>query len=1127
MSKNKMKKINIILFAFAALTLFFAASANAAVAPGEGPYDGWKCTAANDYTCAYSDSWPTPSGLYADQASCVASPSCLPVTTLTIDPGTVNVGENVLVSWSASRGAVVCHGTPDGSFPYTLSTPGSSPWSWASPGIHWVDMYCSNANGDGPSVRTTVNVVQPPSAACSISANPSSGILSQSNPSVSGTLSWTGNNSPTSCSINASCSGDYGSGVCDNSPGPVSPPAGGSTSFSTQLSTTYTMTCSNAGGSGTCSTVVDVAGMPPTINVSANPSSGTTGVFGIISYGLTSNDPRLNANDYTCTKFASPSTPGWGSGQPIPLSGSGVSASGSASYPALSQDTTFGIACRDPYGGFAGSAQTTVTVQPSQNMHYGCDPNNNSCIMVAGSGPDRCEPTHLCGTGSLTITPTNSSVGVGGSLVYHAWYTNGSVSMPVGAGANIDSNNFSVIKRTSETDDSATLTSLAAGTAQVSGEFQGLTAFTPVTVSAVSHNVQLTIVPNTFGWQDENAVASVTGGKPNSTAELSRIAEEYDLYPTIARSFSHLNPEWMGTDAAGNGSRQTPHSCADDGSGIPVKGYRQEVDTRASFSGWGQSNALVAIKDCRGSVRVTYKNGYPANWTMSGPTPADSATVTTVNSVAPGDNQSGSSGSDYFVSYKATDGQYTISGYEPCVLSGPASQTIGPGGTADFILSCSSGSSHLECLGSSCVRVRGAGSNLDGCNNAGQTCGGGGNHLACVGSSCTVLPGGGANENGCTGVDQSCSGGYHLGCVGNSCAILDGGGANQDGCGSVGESCSGGSHLACANNSCALVDGGGSNEDGCVDEGGLCVSAEYVCTGSLPANSLYCSGDTSGLTVDTPTTLVSACTPQVKCEARCGSGYVKNGNACVPASCPSGQTSPHNGCVAGVCTAIPGCGVTDCSSCSTPPGGGTHKECVNNSCANVTGAGSDRCSVSADCGGVGGGDPFHAACDPTTQSCVNVAGAGSNLCTSDSGCGGAGVMHLECQNNACLIVGGPGENQCTTIGQGCVAPTSCTMSANPKIISKGSSSTLTWSCDAGVTGCVLYDTTSGIKVSLGSVPSSCPAVSSCGAIQKVTPAKTGQYILECLKGGIKTIANVGVTVTSIIECNPIDPTCKQ
>ncbi len=1105
MSKNKMKKINIILFASAVLIFSFAAGANAAPFPSDddtGIYSGWKCTPANNYACTYRATWLSENDLYESEGACKISPSCLPVTTLTAEPTTINVGESTNISWSADTGATSCVGTPDGSFPYTLNTPGSSPWSWSSPGEHWVSMYCSNANGSGPTATKYVTVVQPPSATCSISANPSSGTLSHSNPSVSGTLSWTASGNPSSCSIAASCSGDYGTGVCDDSPGSVSPASGGSVSFSTQLPTSYTMTCANVTGSGTCSTMVDVSGAPPTIDISATPSAGTTGVAGVINYSLTSNDPRLAARDYTCTKFASPSTPGWGSGSPAPLSGSGVSASGSASYPALSQTTTFGITCRDEYGNFAGSGQTKVTVQPpAGDMHFACDPNNNSCVMVEGSGPNRCEPTHLCGTGSLTITPTDNSVGVGGELVYQAWYTNGSIKdLPIGEGglgeygADINSANLNIIKRTSGGAESVILTGVATGTTLVSGGFQGLVASTPVTVSEVSRNVQLAITPYIFGPEDANAVASVIGGKPNSTGELSRVAKEYDLYPDAARTLPWNNPSWIGTDASGSGSKQSPHSCADDGSGSPVKGYRQEVETHVSFVGWGQSNSLVAIKDCRGTIRVTSRNGYPSAWQMNGPTPADNTNVLSVNKVNSEDNQEGSSGDDWFVSYKATDGQYTISDYQPCSLVGPASQSIGPGDVADFVLVCPSGASHLECLGNSCVRVRGGGSDKDGCTGSGQVCSGGTNHLGCVNNSCAVLPGGGANQDGCTAEDGVC--------ISNPKYLC-----NSDG--------------TCTQSAEGTYDSQSSCESVCVD------SETPQCTGSIPASSSLCPGDGTNLTEDTPITLVDSCTAPVKCEARCGAGYVRSGTICVPASCPSGQSNPHNGCIAGSCVSIPGCGVTDCTACSTPPGGGTHKECVNNACTSVAGAGSDRCSVSADCGGGGGGDPFHSACDPSTQSCVNVAGAGENLCANDPQCTGTGITHLECQNNACVIVGGAGENQCTTIGPGCTAPTSCTMSANPRIFSKGGSSVLTWTCDAGVTDCVLYDATSGVKVSLGSVPTSCPTSSSCGAIQKITPAKTGQYILECLKGGIKTTANVGVTVTSIIECNPIDPTCKQ
>ena len=53
-----------------------------------------------------------------------------------------------------------------------------------------------------------------------------------------------------------------------------------------------------------------------------------------------------------------------------------------------------------------------------------------------------------------------------------------------------------------------------------------------------------------------------------------------------------------------------------------------------------------------------------------------------------------------------------------------------------------------------------------------------------------------------------------------------------------------------------------------------------VCTGSVPENADACSGDTTGLSADTPISLVPSCTPQ-KCEYTCKSGYSYNGGICV------------------------------------------------------------------------------------------------------------------------------------------------------------------------------------------------------------------------------------------------------
>src|SRR6185437_151127 len=85
--------------------------------------------------------------------------------------------------------------------------------------------------------------------ACSLSANPTA-----INQGQSSTLSWTTTGTPTSASIN-------------NGVGSVNPPGVGSTNVAPAVTTTYTMTVTNAAAiSGTCSTPITVqpANQPPT-----------------------------------------------------------------------------------------------------------------------------------------------------------------------------------------------------------------------------------------------------------------------------------------------------------------------------------------------------------------------------------------------------------------------------------------------------------------------------------------------------------------------------------------------------------------------------------------------------------------------------------------------------------------------------------------------------------------------------------------------------------------------------------------------------------------------------------------------------------------------------------------------
>ena len=116
-----------------------------------------------------------------------------------------------------------------------------------------------------------------------------------------------------------------------------------------------------------------------------------------------------------------------------------------------------------------------------------------------------------------------------------------------------------------------------------------------------------------------------------------------------------------------------------------------------------------------------------------------------------------------------------------------------------------------------------------------------------------------------------------------------------------------------------------------------------------------------------------------------------------------------------------------------PPPSQTHLECnSSNQCVSSFGPGPNRCSKDEDCGINGStfagkcvdqdidGDGLpenycvNQKCDP------NIPGDCVNSCRNDLDCKTFGTQtHFECYNNACVIVGGFGQNNCFRIGQGC------------------------------------------------------------------------------------------------------------
>src|SRR3989338_2132616 len=62
------------------------------------------------------------------------------------------------------------------------------------------------------------------------------------------------------------------------------------------------------------------------------------------------------------------------------------------------------------------------------------------------------------------------------------------------------------------------------------------------------------------------------------------------------------------------------------------------------------------------------------------------------------------------------------------------------------------------------------------------------------------------------------------------------------------------------------------------------------CTLAIPPNAALCAGDDAGLAVDTPRTLVAACT-DTKCEYTCNDNFHLDGGVCVADACENGANN--------------------------------------------------------------------------------------------------------------------------------------------------------------------------------------------------------------------------------------------
>ncbi len=206
------------------------------------------------YSLSCSNAGGTGSASSSVSVSSGAPPASPPVVTISVSPATIGTGSSATLSWSTTNSPTSC--TASGSWSGSQTGSGSSNTGiMATAGNRTYTLTCSNSAGSS-SASATLTVIAVP--VVTVSLSPASITTGGSS-----TITWNATNSPTSCTAGGSWSGSKAAS------GSVTTGA-----MSTPGTFTYSLTCLNAGGSGTGSGSLTVA------NAATVYCSGSTPCYG-------------------------------------------------------------------------------------------------------------------------------------------------------------------------------------------------------------------------------------------------------------------------------------------------------------------------------------------------------------------------------------------------------------------------------------------------------------------------------------------------------------------------------------------------------------------------------------------------------------------------------------------------------------------------------------------------------------------------------------------------------------------------------------------------------------------------------------------------------------------------------
>jgi hypothetical protein len=294
-------------------------SANATSCTASGDWTGTRALSgsatvgplatAKTYTLACTGSGGTVS---RSASVTIAAPSA-PTLTFTASPTSVQAGASSTLTWSTTN-ATSC--TASGAWTGTKSTSGTQ----STGALASNSTYTLTCTGAGGSVSQTANVALLPAPTLSFTALPTS-IAS----GASSQLTWAATNA-TSCTASGSWTGTKAT-------------SGTQTTGALSANASYTLSCTGPGGSASQTAAVTVTAAPPTLTLTASPTSIQSGNASSLTWSTT--------NATSCTASGA-----WTGAK---------GTSGTQSTGTLTANSSFTLTCAGGGGTVAQTASVTVT----------------------------------------------------------------------------------------------------------------------------------------------------------------------------------------------------------------------------------------------------------------------------------------------------------------------------------------------------------------------------------------------------------------------------------------------------------------------------------------------------------------------------------------------------------------------------------------------------------------------------------------------------------------------------------------------------------------------------------------------------------------------------------------------